>query len=130
LIGIAGAGLAKEIETAIPDHLREIWTQDFWCLHSATWWRRHWERTGLLGIETADSMPDGWQVWLDWQKGSFPDNSPEINALEADRGQYLGYVRVVGRRNSGVKLEDYCWPDTMKSAPTQYKNMPLLRAER
>src|SRR5215467_8018941 len=35
-IGIAGAGLAKEMDS-VPDHLREFWTQDLWALHSAAW---------------------------------------------------------------------------------------------
>src|SRR5499427_4966140 len=42
-IGIAGAGLMQQIEGAVPDHLEEWWTQDLWALHSAGWWRRHWE---------------------------------------------------------------------------------------
>jgi cyclopropane fatty-acyl-phospholipid synthase-like methyltransferase len=25
------------------------WTPSHWCLHSAAWWRRHWERTGISG---------------------------------------------------------------------------------
>lgn len=126
-IAIAGAGLSKEIEDGIPEHLHNFWTQDFWCLHSTAWWRRHWERTGIVEIAVADSMPGGWQVWLDWHKSSFPDNDAEIKALEADRGEYLAYVRVVGHRNAEAKLEDYCWPDTMKSAPQQYTKKPLLR---
>ncbi len=40
-LGIAGAGLVQELEGGVPDHLREFWTQDVWCLHSAAWWRRH-----------------------------------------------------------------------------------------
>jgi ubiquinone/menaquinone biosynthesis C-methylase UbiE len=46
-IGIAGAGLMQEIEGPIPEHLRNWWTPDLWCLHSAPWWRRHWEKTGI-----------------------------------------------------------------------------------
>ncbi len=65
-IAIAGAGLTQEIDGPVPDHLRAWWTQDVWCLHSAAWWRRHWERTGLVDIELADSLPDGWQFWRDW----------------------------------------------------------------
>src|SRR5258706_13297493 len=34
-VGIAGAGLMREIEGPIPEHLGEWWTQDLWCLHSA-----------------------------------------------------------------------------------------------
>ena len=71
-----------------------------WCLHSAAWWARHWGRTGILDIEVADTLPDGWRLWLDWLRLVAPDNATEIRALEADAGSYLGYVRVVGRRRA------------------------------
>jgi SAM-dependent methyltransferase len=128
-IGMAGAGLAQEIGGPVPDHLRQWWTQDLWSLHSAAWWRRHWERTDIMDVELADIMPDGWQVWLDWHKVVAPDNATEIKAVEADGGKYLGYVRLVGRRRGQVKLEEYCWPDTMRSLPSQYTKQPLLRSE-
>src|SRR3954468_10198984 len=38
-LGIAGAGLVREIDGAVPEHLRAWWTQDLWCLHSAPWVR-------------------------------------------------------------------------------------------
>jgi cyclopropane fatty-acyl-phospholipid synthase-like methyltransferase len=47
-IGIAGVGVLHEIEGPVPAHLRDWWTPDAWCLHSAAWWRRHWEKTGIL----------------------------------------------------------------------------------
>jgi len=97
-IGIAGAGLMREVTEGLPEHLRAWWTQDLWCLHSAEWWRRHWQKTGLVDVLVADSMPDGWQRWLDWHHTVAPDNAVEIAALEADRGRYLGYARVVARR--------------------------------
>jgi SAM-dependent methyltransferase len=121
-LGIAGAGLVREIEGSIPEHLREWWTQDLWCLHSAAWWRRHWERTGIVDIELADTMPDGWQLWLNWHRTVAPDNEAEITALEADRGSYLGYVRLVGRRQVQTKLADQ-----IVSVPPQYTKKPLLR---
>src|SRR5712671_6632104 len=105
-VGIAGAGLVREIEGRVPEHLREWWTHDLWCLHSAAWWRRHWERTGIIDIEMAETMSDGWQLWLDWHRAIAPDNEAEIKALESDRGDYLGYVRLVGRRRGDVKLAE------------------------
>jgi len=121
-LGIAGAGLMTEIEGAVPDHLRSWWTADLWCLHSAPWWQRHWERTGLMDIETADTMTDGWQRWLDWHRAIAPGNVQELQALEADRGRYLGYVRVIGRRRADVPVED-----PIVSVPVEYKKAPLLR---
>src|SRR5947208_8189129 len=105
-VGIAGAGLVREFEGPIPEHLRQWWTHDLWCLHSAGWWRRHWERTGIMNVEVADSMPDGWERWLEWHRSIAPDNHAEIKALEADRGEYLGYVRMVGRRRGDANLAD------------------------
>ena len=123
-VGIAGAGLMREIEGPLPDHLQEWWTQDLWALHSAAWWRRHWERTGIMDIKLADSMPDGWQLWLDWHRTICPDNEIEIKAVEADSGRYLGYVRLVGRRRAEANLEDL-----IVSVPEQYTKKPLLRSE-
>ena len=77
-----------------------------------------------MDIELADTLPDGWQLWLDWLSAVAPDNEVEINALEADRGRYLGYVRLVGRRQGQVKLEDQ-----IESVPPQYTKKPLLGSQ-
>jgi hypothetical protein len=84
-VGIAGAGLMREIEGFPPEHLREWWQQDLWCLHSAGWWRQHWERTGIVDVDVSDIMPEGWRLWLDWHTVIAPDNKVDIKALEADR---------------------------------------------
>lgn len=124
VMGIAGAGMMQEIETAVPDHLMAWWEPGSWCLHSATWWRRHWERTGIMAIELADTMPDGWEAWLDWHRTICPENHAEIKALEADRGRYLGYVRVVARRLVEARLDE-----PIVSLPQHYTKAPLLRTE-
>lgn len=122
-IGIAQAGLTCELDDPIPPHLREWWMEDQpWCLHSASWWRRHWERTGILDMAVADSLPEGWRHWLNWLRRMAPGNTTEIQTVEADAGRYLGFVRVVGRRRSGVAL-----PEPILSVPTQYQKAPLLR---
>ena len=124
LIGIAGASLMHEIEgSVVPDHLSKAWEAGYWALHSAPGWRGHWERTGIVKIEVADSMTDGWKFWLEWQKTIAPENRVEIEALEADCGRTFGYTRVVGRRNVGVKLEE-----PIVSVATQYVKKPLLRS--
>jgi len=122
-IGIAQTGLVHEMDDPVPPHLREWWSQDqLWGLHSAAWWRRHWGRTGILDIEVADMLSDGWRHWLDWLRFVAPDNATEIGVLEADSGSQLGYVRVVGRRKAGAQL-----PEPIVSVPTQYLKKPLLR---
>jgi SAM-dependent methyltransferase len=124
-LGIAGAGLMREIDGPVPEHLREWWEPSLCCLHSPEWWRRHWERTGIVTVEAAGTLPDGWQRWLDWQRVVCPDNTTELQAVEADGGRYLGYTRVVGRRRADTSLEE-----PIVSIPTSYTSQPLLREER
>jgi ubiquinone/menaquinone biosynthesis C-methylase UbiE len=123
-IAIAGAGLMREIDGTVPEHLRQWWEPSMGCLHSAAWWRRHWEQTGIVTIELADTMPAGWQAWLDWQRVVAPDNAIELRAVEADRGEYLGYVRVVGRRRADARLDE-----PVESVATEYTRRPLLRRD-
>jgi cyclopropane fatty-acyl-phospholipid synthase-like methyltransferase len=120
-IGIAGAGLAQEVTPPAPAHLAPIWSHDFWCLHSADWWRNHWSRTGLVDVEAADNMPDASAIWTHWQRTNSPDNMAEINAVEEDAGRYLTYIRTIGRRNAGVELQPYCWPDSSFALPHAYE---------
>jgi len=122
-LGIAQVGLVAEIEGSVPEHLGEWWRQDqLWCLHSPAWWRRHWGRTGILEIEEADAMVDGWRHWLSWLREVAPGNAMEIGALEADAGRHLGYVRAVGRLRAEVSL-----PDPIVSVPSEYVRKPMLR---
>lgn len=124
VLGIAGVGLMRELNDTVPEHLSKWWTPELWCLHSADWWRRHWERTGILNIEVADSLTDGWRHWLAWHHVIAPDNHLEIEAVQADAGSYLGYVRAVGRRCENVILEP-----PVVSIPGEYSRQPLLRNE-
>lgn len=122
-IAIAGAGLMREIEGPVPERLAAWWEPIMYCLHSAPWWRSHWEKMGIVNVELADSMPEGWQFWLQWQNVVAPENLLEIRAVESDVGRYLGYVRAVGRRRHDAKLDDI-----IQSASTKYTAQPLFRS--
>jgi hypothetical protein len=117
-IGIALAGFLSEIGEPIPPHRARWWAEErSVSLHSADWWRRHWERTGILDVEMADALPDGWHLWRDWLKLVAPTNAEEIRAVQADAGRHCGYVRAVGRRLL----------DPLPSWPAAYTKHPLLR---
>lgn len=123
-IGIAGAGLMREIERSIPDSLARWWEPNMFCLHSASWWHSHWKKTGIVDVEVADSMPDGWRIWLEWQAVVAPENLVEIRAIEDDAGEYMGYVRVAGRRRQDAKVHPM-----IQSIPATYVPQPLLRSD-
>ena len=122
-VGIAGAGLMQELDAPVPAHLRDWWSADLWSLHSAKWWQRHWQRTGIVDVRIADTLKDGWKYWLDWVRLIAPDNRLEAQALTADSGTYLGYVRIVGCRRTDAQL-----PPPTLSVPTRYHKRALLRS--
>ncbi|TDC13929.1 SAM-dependent methyltransferase [Kribbella albertanoniae] len=101
-IGIVQPGLAEEYETLPPPHLAPYWKWDFCAWHSAGWWRRHWEKTGLVTVELADRLPDGWRDWLQWNEACDQDSGlppqEEAQMLRVDGGRSLGLVRVIARR--------------------------------
>lgn len=122
-LGIAVSGLIRDVDGEIPAHLRQWWVLDqLWCFHTADWWRRHCARTGILDVEVADTMTDGWRFWLDSLRAVAPDNALEIQALETDAGRHIGYVRVIGRRRSDAPVSD-----PVVSIPAHYEKKPLLR---
>jgi SAM-dependent methyltransferase len=123
-IGIAGAGLIDEIESPIPSTLAAWWEPNMSCLHSASWWHSHWKKTGIVDVELADSMTDGWRVWLEWQAIVAPKNLVEIRAIEADAGTHMGYVRIVGRKRQDAKVDEI-----ISSIPTTYIPQTLLRPD-
>jgi SAM-dependent methyltransferase len=120
-LAIAGAGLMQELQSTVPEHLQKWWTPDLWCLHTAQWWQRHWERTGMVEIEVADTLPEGWRWWQKWHQAIAPDNKVEIEALQTDGGRYLGYVRVICRKQPNVQSEE-----PVLSIPMAYTKTPLL----
>lgn len=126
IIATASAGFVSEIEGDAPSHLSQLLAAEpaMWSMHSPAWWRRHWERTGIVDVELAESMPDGWQLWLDWHKIIAPENRLEIETIESDQGRFLGYNRVIGRRRTGVNLNE-----PIVSIPSNYVRKPLLRRD-
>jgi hypothetical protein len=68
------------------------------------WWERHWSRTGLVEVEVVETMPDGCDVWLQWERAraAAGDESEslriDIKVLGTDRGKFMGFIRMIARR--------------------------------
>jgi SAM-dependent methyltransferase len=104
-LGIVVPGLRRELgAAALPPHLADAWHPEYWSFHSPAWWRSHWDRTGagLVAVERADLLPRGWEHWLTWLevcgRFGYPTDEAMAGALRADRGDNLGFTRVVARR--------------------------------
>jgi len=108
-IGIVVPGFVRELTTVPPWLTKPRGGSDAffdpsecWSFHSAPWWRRHFERTGLVGIEEARLLKDGWRLWVRSEearaaggKMEYPSEAP---AIRADRGRNIGFVQMVARR--------------------------------
>ena len=79
-------------------------------------------------VELADNMPDASQAWSHWQRKHAPENAVEYEAVERDAGQHLAYIRMVGRRREGIKLEPYCRPDGSFWLPHAYEPKDIAKS--
>src|SRR4029077_1716190 len=108
-LGVVVPATTGEI-TEAPAELAPHWSWDWWSFHAPEWWRERWRRSGLVEVEHADLIPDGWRHWVQSERGSGWDRpGPErVSAIEADAGRTLGFSRLVARRTS-VDLGPPLW---------------------
>jgi ubiquinone/menaquinone biosynthesis C-methylase UbiE len=105
-IGLVMPSLTREFATP-PEHLTRIrptgtafWDPtECWCFHTLEWWTRHLERPGLVKIESAEVVEDGWKLWRDWERvrdgGGFTGFPSEADTLTEDAGRNIGFVSFV-----------------------------------
>jgi cyclopropane fatty-acyl-phospholipid synthase-like methyltransferase len=103
-------GLAEELPEGPPESLRPYWEWQFCGFHSPNWWRRHWSKTGLVEVEIADNLTDGWRLWAEWNEccaqaraghGGGSVAAREAKMLRLDGGQTFAFTRIVAKRPGG-----------------------------
>jgi cyclopropane fatty-acyl-phospholipid synthase-like methyltransferase len=108
-IGIVVPGVREELSEFPPPNLAPYWAWDFCSFHSPGWWRRHWQKTGLVEVEVADALQDGWKLWLEWNEVCAEYGverlrhlaRKEAEMLRVDNGRTFGFTRVIARKPSG-----------------------------
>lgn len=104
----------RDFGNQVPKHLTRKLADgsSFWdptecfSIHTVDWWLNHWQKTGLVDVETADTIPQGGDLWLRWAESleklglGYSDEAP---ALREDQGRYLGFIRLVARRKDSAK---------------------------
>jgi cyclopropane fatty-acyl-phospholipid synthase-like methyltransferase len=105
-LGIVVPGTLSELAELPPPHLAHYWAWDFCSFHSPGWWRRHWEKTGLLEVERADTLENGWKLWLEWNELCVRYGRQklatlahrEAEMLRVDNGRTFGFTRAIAKR--------------------------------
>lgn len=58
-------------------------------------------RSGVVRVEIADRLPEGWRDWLQWNEACDRDgNTPgeEADMLRVDGGRLLGFAQLIAHR--------------------------------
>jgi cyclopropane fatty-acyl-phospholipid synthase-like methyltransferase len=101
-LSICVPGIKEEIAgDEPPAHLKPYWDWEYFSFHSPDWWARHFRRSGMMEVEYAGWLEDGWKYWLAWDEGAprlFPGENTEATMLREDAGRWMGFSQVVARK--------------------------------
>lgn len=108
-LAIVIPGLTQSFHKGLlPKHLESFWGQDCWSWHILDWWKNLWKKTGLVTIEKADSLPNFWELYLNWKLAQEKANvnlwPNDIKVLKEDRGKYIGLHRLIARKNKTIEI--------------------------
>ncbi|WP_066834227.1 SAM-dependent methyltransferase [Rufibacter ruber] len=102
-IGVVDVCFKEEIETLeqVPVFLREDY-QDYWYyIHSVPWWRKLWEKTGLVQVTVAELLPAAELIREQYVK-DFEEHGqkkdPFARALKKDNHHQISFFRLIGQR--------------------------------
>jgi cyclopropane fatty-acyl-phospholipid synthase-like methyltransferase len=102
-IGIVVPGLVSELPKDVPDYLQRF-GEAIHTFRTLTWWKHHWEKTGLVRINNAIKHPNGWQEWVDFLQIAIDNHLAEDRDLAdhemlmADQGNYLGFIQLTATK--------------------------------
>ena len=97
--GVVVPGFTREFENGCPDTLKTLWGEDMFTFHSGMWWRKFWEKTGIVKITAcydADSPKDIWRPWAKWAKEHLGFNDDEY--IIADSDNDLAFIVMAAKK--------------------------------
>ncbi|WP_051359955.1 SAM-dependent methyltransferase [Adhaeribacter aquaticus] len=102
----------QEIESLeeVPAFLRKDYQNYWYFIHSITWWKKLWEKTGLVSIVTAEPVPAADLIRTQYIKDFEGTNKkdPFAVALQKDDKNFISFFRLVGQRtNKDAYLQSY-----------------------
>ena len=85
--GIVAPGFTREFENGFPENLREFMADDMYTFHSNAWWRKLWEKTGIVDVITSYDIEDTHGIWLEhgteWADKFVREDKDKVVALVA-----------------------------------------------
>jgi len=102
-IGMTIPGFMKDPEDNVPLHIKSFLNDELWTWKTLAWWKHLWEQSGLVAIDIADTLQDGWYFWQRWDETCRSvgknRNPHEIEYIKTDRGEYMAWIRLIATKN-------------------------------
>lgn len=61
--GLVSPGLSREFSGGLPEKMKPFWEPNMYAWHSAEWWQKLWNKSGLVDVTYAYEIPDGKSIW-------------------------------------------------------------------
>jgi cyclopropane fatty-acyl-phospholipid synthase-like methyltransferase len=111
-IAIVDVCFTKEIESLdqVPKFLKPDFQNYWYFIHSIAWWRKLWEKTGLLHIEAAEELAETEVVREHYIKDFEQKDEPDAfaKALKLDDEHFISFFKLIGRRTTkSAYLQSY-----------------------
>ncbi|PTX12269.1 methyltransferase family protein [Pontibacter mucosus] len=111
-IAIVDVCFTREVESLeqVPDFLRQDYQRYWYFIHTIGWWRKLWEKTGLVQIEAAQELDEAALVREHYIK-DFEGSDEEdafARAIQLDQQGFISFFKLIGRRTKQTAyLQDY-----------------------
>jgi cyclopropane fatty-acyl-phospholipid synthase-like methyltransferase len=102
-IGMVDIAFTRELNGILdaPSHLRPHFPQYWSHVHCPQWWRVHWEKTGLVDVQCAESLPDSAQLLLNYAEERLPSQEEDqiMWAVPRDTDGLIELLCLVARKH-------------------------------
>jgi cyclopropane fatty-acyl-phospholipid synthase-like methyltransferase len=92
-IGVVDIGFTREVPSAeqAPEYLRREFAEHWSYVHTLSWWRQHWEKTGLVDVQYAELLPESDALLRDYIRDR-PPAQAEDSIMRASRSDHDGLI--------------------------------------
>jgi cyclopropane fatty-acyl-phospholipid synthase-like methyltransferase len=61
--GIVAPGFTREFDNGFPDNMNHLFADDMFTFHSNNWWRKLWEKTGMVEVTACYDLQNTHEIW-------------------------------------------------------------------
>ena len=102
-IGIVVPGVVHEWTKEDKINIGKYWEPYNYTHHTPQWWRELWERSECVTVDCAETMPNGFDVWLHWDKtlkeAGILKRTGDVEMLEKDGGNFT-FTKIVATKKN------------------------------